>query len=300
MSKGGDVGVLRDVSRSFYLSLRVLPAPMRAPVSVAYLLARSSDTLADTAEAAAEARLAWLDGFVAEVKGEGSDWRSGIRGFVETQTHPGEKALMSRLDDVFAAYASLAPAERHLVRGVFEIITSGQRLDVERFEVGSGRLTKEAELEDYCHRVAGCVGVFWTRIGFETLGNRFSKSAPEELGEIGERFGRGLQLVNILRDLPKDLRNGRCYLPVEDPTDRTTVLAEAARWRAVARERMRDGLDYARSMAGRRLTMSVALPALIGVRTLDLLDAADWETLERGVKVSRAEIRRCLWRAAWI
>ena len=31
----------------------------------------------------------------------------------------------------------------------------------------------------------------------------------------GIRFGKGLQLVNILRDLPADLKKGRCYLPVE-------------------------------------------------------------------------------------
>jgi len=31
----------------------------------------------------------------------------------------------------------------------------------------------------------------------------------------GVRFGKGLQLVNILRDLPRDLRQGRCYLPTE-------------------------------------------------------------------------------------
>ena len=34
----------------------------------------------------------------------------------------------------------------------------------------------------------------------------------------GIRFGQGLQLVNILRDLPADLKNGRCYLPLEQLT----------------------------------------------------------------------------------
>ena len=42
--------LLRDVSRSFYLSIRVLPAPLRQPVAVGYLLARATDTLADTAQ----------------------------------------------------------------------------------------------------------------------------------------------------------------------------------------------------------------------------------------------------------
>ena len=40
--------LLRDVSRSFYLTLRVLPNAVRPQISVAYLLARASDTIADT------------------------------------------------------------------------------------------------------------------------------------------------------------------------------------------------------------------------------------------------------------
>ena len=39
---------LKDVSRSFYLTLRVLPARIRTPIGLAYLLARTSDTVADT------------------------------------------------------------------------------------------------------------------------------------------------------------------------------------------------------------------------------------------------------------
>src|SRR5256886_16708799 len=42
--------VLRSVSRSFYLSLRILPAGLREPLSLAYLLARATDTIADTPE----------------------------------------------------------------------------------------------------------------------------------------------------------------------------------------------------------------------------------------------------------
>ena len=40
--------ILRSVSRSFYLTLAVLPANVREQVGLAYLLARAADTLADT------------------------------------------------------------------------------------------------------------------------------------------------------------------------------------------------------------------------------------------------------------
>ena len=41
--------LLKRVSRAFYLSIRVLPEPVRRPVGLAYLLARAADTIADTA-----------------------------------------------------------------------------------------------------------------------------------------------------------------------------------------------------------------------------------------------------------
>ena len=44
------------VSRSFYLSISILPKPLRDPVALGYLLARASDTIADTAELPREGR----------------------------------------------------------------------------------------------------------------------------------------------------------------------------------------------------------------------------------------------------
>ena len=294
-----DATLLRDVSRSFYLSLRILPGPMRSAVSLGYLLARASDTLADTEAVPRQERLQLLDGFIAEMEGGSSDWRQNLRRFSSRQDHPGEKRLLERLDEAFEGLSSLPVVEADLVREVVATITSGQRLDLERFGVSGGKLPDGEALLDYCHRVAGCVGVFWTRIGFEALGTRFSKGSKEELEAKGEEFGKGLQLVNILRDLPGDLEQGRCYLPVDDPEDREAILRESSRWRSMARNWMRSGLEYADALGSRRLRTSVALPAMLGERTLDLLESADWESMERGVKVSRAEVRRSLWRAWW-
>ena len=41
--------LLASVSRSFYLTIRILPAKLRGPIGLAYLLARASDTIADSA-----------------------------------------------------------------------------------------------------------------------------------------------------------------------------------------------------------------------------------------------------------
>src|SRR3954447_8010560 len=61
--------LLRSVSRSFYLSLRVLPEPLRDPLSLAYLLARATDTIADTPEPPVALRMEALGQLAAAIQG---------------------------------------------------------------------------------------------------------------------------------------------------------------------------------------------------------------------------------------
>src|SRR5438034_2798505 len=101
---------------------------------------------------------------------------------------------------------------------MLSVITAGQESELNRFADASSErivsLNTDAALDDYTYRVAGCVGEFWTKMCRAHL----FYDAPlddEFLVANGVRFGKGLQLVNILRDLPRDLRQGRCYLPGE-------------------------------------------------------------------------------------
>src|SRR5436309_836846 len=75
-------------------------------------------------------------------------------------------------------------------------------------------LESDEELDIYTYLVAGCVGEFWTRMCRAHL---FPQARLDDsfLLANGVLFGKGLQLVNILRDLPADLQQGRCYLPME-------------------------------------------------------------------------------------
>jgi len=296
-----DLHVLKSVSRSFYLSLRLLPGPMRPATGTGYLLARASDTLADTAQVPVDDRLDLLDAFAAELAGKGSSRRrEGMKGFIARQTNESERVLLERLDECFDALSSLDELQADAVRKVVETIISGQRLDLVRFDE-AGRenpkaLRTEEELEDYCYRVAGCVGAFWTRIGLLTLGNRFSDSPPEDLDALGIRYGMGLQLVNILRDLPEDLAHGRCYLPVADPRDPAAIAAAYPFWLQQANLWLESGRRYATRLNSRRLRAASVLPALIGVETLGLLEKEGG--IPKGkVKVSRGSVRRAVWRA---
>ena len=287
----------RDVSRSFDLSLRVLPGAMRDAVGLAYLLARASDTLADTAAVPVADRLECLDGFAAELTGGGRGWRGSLAAFEGRQDHDGERRLLGRLDDCLDMLGTLPAEQAVLVREVVATILSGQRLDLQRFAHGVGGLADAGELEDYCHRVAGCVGVFWTRMARLTLGESFSHAPPDLLEHLGDDFGRGLQLVNILRDAPADLAKGRCYLPGVDPADAAGLLRAVRGWSTRAREGLAAGISYASALRNWRLRTATVLPAMLGIETLDLVDRADWRRLSSGVKVGRAGVRACLWQA---
>jgi len=281
MRDASAMALLKRVSRSFYLSVRLLPAPMRRGVCLGYLLARASDTIADT-----QKNPALLDAFEerlrAKCPGHGG---AGIlpATISSAPMHDGEQQLLAQLPAVFNSLDSLPEAESALIRDVVSTIISGQRLDMQRFADANAKqvvtLADASELDDYTWRVAGCVGQFWTRLGFLTLGPRFSTMDAETLESLGIRFGQGLQLVNILRDTAEDLSQGRGYLP-SSPAD----------WMRKARENLASGLAYANAMHLKRLHVATALPARIGIDTLDAIEAAGRATFKKRVKIPRSRV----------
>lgn len=295
-----DKKILKDVSRSFYLSMCVLPKPMRDPVSLGYLLARASDTLADTEALDAGLRLDMLHGMRAVLNGgKRGEWLQRLkREVIPCQSHEGEIILLEHMDEVFAWLQSLdSKPLREAIMTVMGHILRGQQLDIEQFELQQNfRFTQDAQLDEYCYLVAGCVGEFWSEVGSLTMSG-FSSVDVDRLKDWGANYGKGLQLINILRDLPNDLKAGRCYLPQADPDDVDSLMSESQRWRDQARSYLKDGASYAQTLAGRRVRMATALPGMIGMRTLDLMDAADWEQLSQGVKVKRSEVYDCAWQA---
>lgn len=292
--------VLKGVSRSFYLSLRMLPRPMRRAASLGYLLARASDTLADSVTMATETRLEVLENFRRAVAGEGELARWPIA-LLNSVPQARERHLLEMSGDLIAGLEKLPAEEAVLVRKVVGIIISGQLLDLACFFGGTREqpvaLTDDAALEDYAWRVAGCVGEFWTELGFLTMKDRFSVSTVVDLRERGIAFGKGLQLVNILRDVGEDLAVGRCYLPVADPLDVDEVLACHALWVDRACNWIREGERYAATLRSRRLRAATVVPAWIAGKTLGSLKGMDREAMKGRVKVSRGFVYRSVIRA---
>jgi squalene synthase HpnC len=121
-----------------------------------------------------------------------------------------------------------------------------------------------------------------------------------ELVAASDSVCTGLQLVNFLQDVPRDLELGRIYLPAEDrrrfgepaldgPSDelRSLLRFEAER----AATLLRAG-DVLRSGIGGRLGRAVGLFARGGLAALDALEAANWDLFTQRPKPSRARLAR--------
>src|ERR1039457_4071039 len=209
--------LLKATSRSFYVTVRMLPARVRPQIGLAYLLARTTDTIADTELVPIEQRLDALERLRERILGS-STTPLNFGELAQHQGLPAERLLLEKVEDSLALLQTLSSADLQLVRTVLNTITGGQELYLRRFAGASAEkivaLETAAQLDDYTWRVAGCVGEFWTKMCRTHLFPKLRLDDAQLLAN-GIRFGKGLQLVNVLRDLPLDLRKGRCYLPTE-------------------------------------------------------------------------------------
>ncbi len=286
--------LLRSVSRSFYLSMHALPPAMRRGVSLGYLLARATDSVADTSAAPAAQRLEVL-GQMGQAAceqlsaAEEQELLCRLQGeMADAQHNPAERRLLQRFGEALAALRACSEEEQRLVQQVLTTIVEGQLWDIRYFETNT-TVCSDEQTQQYTYIVAGCVGAFWTELGYATMGAGFAVPASRELMlQAAVRYGRGLQLVNILRDAEEDAARGRCYLC----SARSLWLARAERYLA-------DGVDYSRRLGCFRLRFASMLPALIGQKTLHLLRCR--ETVQNGgqkVKIARRAVYACLMRAA--
>lgn len=305
--------LLKSVSRSFYLSLRVLPAKLREPIGIAYLLARAADTIADTSLISPENRIELLLALRAQVTGSNHQ-TVGDRFATDTtigQTDPREHMLLTMLDQVIALLDELGEQDRNIVRGVVTTLTQGMEFDLCRFpDERSGRiatLDTLSELDQYTYLVAGCVGEFWTDLSCTHI-TALHHWNVTEMSQCGIRFGKALQMTNILRDCAKDLRIGRCYLPT-DVLDTAGLTAKdllipqsatAAREPLIALmhltlEHFRAAERYTLAIPTRcvRLRLACLWPILIGLKTLERIANSDaWLEPTSIIKITRGEVYR--------
>jgi presqualene diphosphate synthase len=250
---------------SFYLALRILPPEQREAMYEVYAFCRAVDDIADVS-GSRSARLAKLD-----------RWRADLARLYAGQ---GTTELTQGLAKPVKAFG--------LRQEDFIAIIDGMEMDVRR----DIRAPKWEALDLYCDRVAAAVGRLSVRIfGIENETGR----------RLSHHLGRALQMTNILRDLDKDAKLGRLYLPkealveagIKDETI-ATVLAHPALGQACAKvaARARGHFDEAaKVMSGcnRKTVRSPRIMASVYRALLNKLVKRGWKAPRQRVRPSKGQ-----------
>ena len=301
--------LLETTSRSFYPTLKYLPKKIRGQIGLLYLLARVADTIADSKVGETEELIEALTQYNDVAQGRKQDLPD-LMELAKIQSNPDEGELLRNVQKVVDALSMYEKDDQVRMLECLDIIVSGQILDLQRFGIAReggniSSLQSEEELDDYTFRVAGCVGVFWTKMSLAHM-MKLSKEKEELFFENGIRFGKALQMINILRDIPEDLRFGRCYIPghrLEEHGLTPNDLLDSSNiekfrplydtYLDLTSEHLDAAVEYIRMIPDRQLRLKAAsmLPVLIGQRTVTLLREGNILDSEEKIKITRNEMK---------
>jgi phytoene synthase len=170
--------ITRESKSNLALAFVSLGRERRQDITIFYAFCRVIDDIADSTELAVEEKARDL-----------TAWRRWLR-----ESSPDEPAIARDVRDLIAKY-SLRPS-------MLEEIIDGVEMDLHNVRYDSFE-----ELRLYCYRVASAVGLVSIEIfGYRNLACR----------QYAIELGLALQMTNIIRDVGKDLGNGRIYLPQQD------------------------------------------------------------------------------------
>ncbi len=290
-----DKQLIRNVSRSFSLTLLSVPKPQRAAVTLAYLLARFADTLSDAGKWDTDERLLHLTEWEASIlKKDPRSWqlKGSIGSFGEE-----EVGLITEGEAILKAYTELPKDQQEATEDVLKTLIQGMKWDLAHFRTNGAPVygVKDESLFDwYTYSIAGCVGSFWVRIF----------SLPQNLDLLAVSYGKALQRINILRDVVADWKRGRVYFPTEE-LKKYEIEMGVEPWRSPNWKKFAsDYIEKTRSMlihGGHfcdaispfqfRLRWASAMPFKIGWATLDRLadSQANWE---EPIKIPRSEVKK--------
>ena len=301
--------LLEGTSRSFYPTLKYLPKKIRGQIGLLYLLARVADTIADSKHGETDELLRLLREYNDVAQGTSNELPD-FSHIADIQENESEAELLRNVQSVIEGLDVYSEGDKERMLECLDTIVGGQILDLERFGPANegetiSALVDNAEMDDYTYRVAGCVGVFWTKM---TLAHMFtmSQEKEEQFFMKGIRFGKALQMINILRDIPEDLRFGRCYIPSEalarhnmkpeDLLDSKNVDEFRPlydEYLDITNDHLDAAVEYIKMLPETQFRLKAAcmLPVLIGQRTVTLLREGNILDSKDKIKVTRDEIK---------
>jgi 15-cis-phytoene synthase len=244
----------RREARNFAYGIRVLPRDKRRAISAVYAFARRVDDIADGPRPVEQKR----------------ERLQSLRAALDT---PPEEPMFVALADARSRFGIPATALHDLVAGGLQ--------DTEQ-----DRYADFAELDGYCRRVAGAVGVACVAV--------YGSDDVERAATLGV----ALQLINIMRDVREDWELGRVYLPQDELTaygvteDDIAAGLAGPEWRALmafqasrARAHLKEGLGLLESLDARSAACVSTFAGLYRA-TLDRIESRGFDVFDGSVRLS--------------
>ncbi len=296
--------ILPGVSRTFALTIPVLPERLAEVAANAYLLCRLADTIEDDVGLDHEQKSEFHRRFVAIVKGEepAEPFAEALLPLLSSRALADERDLVANTARVIRVTASFSPAERDALTRCVSIMCA-EMPEFQRRKSLSG-LKDLDDMAHYCYVVAGVVG--------EMLTELFCVHCPElqprrdEMMRLAVSFGQGLQMTNILKDIWDDRQAQTCWLPrsvfangefrlerLDEFHDTETFRAGLQELVGIAHQHLRTALAYTSYIPTREVGMRKFCLWAIGLAVLTLrkIHAHPDFTSGQQVKISRRSVK---------
>lgn len=297
--------ILPEVSRTFALSIRVLPGALGRAVLASYLLCRIADTLEDAPALTADEKTRLL-GELAECFDDPLRADRFPERLPRLGGDPAHERLAHHTDLVFVLFRHLpAPTRAHVRRWVVEMIEGMRKFVL--LHPGGIRIQSIDEYREYCYYVAGTVGYLLTDLWYEHVPS-IGAARHAVLRTRCRAFAEGLQTVNILKDVAADVeRENAIYIPEEllrelggshatllSPDRRRATRGALTTLARLAWHDLETARGYLLLLPRRAVAVRLfcLLPLLFAYATLRDLSLATQQAAQRGtVKISRREVR---------
>ncbi|HSH03622.1 MAG TPA: squalene/phytoene synthase family protein [Anaerolineae bacterium] len=308
--------MLRATSRTFTLSIELLPDVVGDAIAVSYLLLRVSDYLEDNEEMEAGRKAdlltLWADLLQA---GQAGDVSSLTTQLLELKNPDEEAYVAQQAHEILHQMRTLPEPVQEIIVHYVRETTMGMA----KWQNDGPIIGTEDEMDDYMHYVAGVVGYLITEVF--AWHSPVIKARKEELMPLSRQYGLALQTVNIIRGMRKDYERGWIFVPktyyegaglscaqMFEPAYRDRSLVVVNRLADKALTHLDHGIEYIKAFPRHqhRIRLACMWPLLFAAKTL-AVSRGNVAVLDNEAKMTREEVKRIMrnttmmgWSNRWV
>ncbi|MEX1003605.1 MAG: squalene synthase [Crocinitomicaceae bacterium] len=274
---------LKKVSRSFAVVIQQLPAELQDPVCLFYLILRGLDTVEDDMNIPQDEKEKMLTSFAQRMNKEAFT----LENVGDTQNY---RDLMLHFDKVINEYYQLKPHYREVITD----ITNKMALGMNKY--AHNTVITYRDWDDYCHYVAGLVGIGLSQL---FLASGLEKNEKLQAEQLSNEMGLFLQKTNIIRDFAEDLEQDRVFWPEEAWKNEVKSLKELQEDEEKGLKVLNDliinalqhtpaCMEYLQILENQKIFQFCAIPQLMAIATLKEL-YNNKAVLHKNVKIRKGK-----------